>query len=141
MGRPVTFSQEVADKICERLAAGESLLAICKDDRMPPESTVRGWVMDDREGFAAKYARARDIGLDHQADKIVEIADTEGDPQKARVMIDARKWHLSKMAPKRYGEKLDVNLGGTVGVRRAEELSEDELVAIATGGGAGASQA
>jgi len=101
--------------ICARLASGESLLQVCRDEGMPPESTVRRWVADDREGFSAKYAHARDIGLDHQADRIIEIADTEEDPAKARVMIDARKWHLSKMAPKRYGEKTTTEITGQGG--------------------------
>ena len=115
MGRPTIFSQELADAICARLAEGESLLSICRDDGMPAESTVRHWVAEDREGFFAKYAHARDIGLDHQADRIIEIADTEEDPARARVMIDARKWHLSKMAPKRYGEKVTTEISGPGG--------------------------
>jgi len=115
MPRPSTYTPELADLICERLANGESLLQVCRDDGMPPESTVRQWVADDREGFSAKYAHARDIGLDHQADRIIEIADTEADPARARVMIDARKWHLSKMAPKRYGEKISAEVSGPDG--------------------------
>ncbi len=119
MGRPSAYTQELADKICSWLAEGESLLAICKDDpNMPAASTVRRWVTDDRKGFAAQYARARDIGLDHQAEYIIEIADTEPDPARARVMIDARKWHLSKMAPKRYGEKLAAEVTGSIQVER-----------------------
>lgn len=115
MGRPTIFTPELADTICARLAEGESLLSICRDDGMPAESTVRHWVAEDREGFFAKYTHARDIGLDHQADRIIEIADTEDDPAKARVMIDARKWHLSKMAPKRYGEKTTTEISGPGG--------------------------
>lgn len=115
MGRPSTYTEEIAAVILDRLASGESLLSICRDDGMPSEMTVRRWVADDREGFSSKYAHARDIGLDHQADRIIEIADTEEDPAKARVMIDARKWHLSKMAPKRYGEKVTTEISGPNG--------------------------
>lgn len=114
-GRPSTYTEEIAAAILDRLEQGESLLSICRTEGMPPENTVRRWVTEDREGFSAKYARSRDIGLDHQADRIIEIADTEEDPARARVMIDARKWHLSKMAPKRYGEKLTTELSGPNG--------------------------
>ena len=88
---------------------------------MPPESTVRMWYVDDRHGFAAQYAKARDIGLDCMADQVFEIADdasmdvvlTSEGPRvqgevvaRSRLRFDARRWYLSKMAPKRYGDKL-----------------------------------
>ncbi len=43
-GRPVTYTAVVAETICQRLASGESLRAICRDESQPGESTVRGWV-------------------------------------------------------------------------------------------------
>jgi hypothetical protein len=42
---------------------------------MPAEATVRLWAAEDREGFSAQYARARDIGLDALAEEVLEIAD------------------------------------------------------------------
>jgi len=69
------YSKGMADLICERLAQGESLNAICKDEGMPAESTVRTWVLTDSEGFAANYARAREIGYEHHADAIIDLAD------------------------------------------------------------------
>lgn len=133
-GRPCTYSHAIAEKICERLAGGESLNAICKDVGYPPAQTVRQWVVDDRHGFASRYARARDIGLDFLADEIIEIANTpevgerveitEADgenPEKKkitqadmiehrRLKVDARKWYLSKLAPKRYGDRTHVEI-------------------------------
>lgn len=107
-GRPSDFTQEIADAICARLSAGESLNRICKDEGYPSESTVRGWVVDDREGFSAKYTRARDIGLDVVADQVFDIADHGTDAVRDRLRFDARRWYLSKLAPKRYGDKLAV---------------------------------
>lgn len=105
-GRPSSYSREVADEICEKLAKGESLLAICEADHLPEESTVRGWALDDREGFFAKYTRARDIGLDSRADRIERRFMNEPDTQRARLIFDHDRWYLSKLAPKRYGDKL-----------------------------------
>jgi hypothetical protein len=131
-GNQSVYSNAKADAILARLAAGESLLSICKDDGMPAESTVRLWVIDDRHGFAAKYIRARDMGLDHVADSIIEISDEVGvktverDGEEVgvefdatavarnRLRVDARKWYLSKIAPKRYGEKQQVEHSGKV---------------------------
>lgn len=132
-GRPSTYTPEVAALICERLATGESLRAICRDDGMPPESTVRGWVLDDVQGFSAQYARARDIGLDALAEETLAIADTpvEGvrreesdDGYKEvredmlghrKLQVDTRKWLLSKLAPKKYGDKTSMELTGANG--------------------------
>ena len=59
MGRMCTYTPEIAAEICEKISSGESLRSICKGSGMPPEATVRNWAMDDVNGFAAQYARAR----------------------------------------------------------------------------------
>lgn len=105
-GRPSKFTQELADRICERLAAGETLRAICRGDDMPPESTVRTWALDN-EAFYAQYARAREVGYAGLADELTEIADSDGDPARDRLRVDTRKWLLSKALPKVYGDKVE----------------------------------
>lgn len=95
---------------------------------MPPEATVRGWVVDDIDGFAAQYARARDIGLDVCADELFEIADGNGDVARDRLRFDMRRWYLSKMAPKRYGDKTEVaHTGPGGGPIETREVSNLEL--------------
>lgn len=105
-GRPSLYTPEIAAKICDALADGQSLRKICKDESMPSEAAVRRWVVEDYEGFAAQYTRARDIGLDCVADEVFEIADDGSDHQRDRLRFDARRWYLSKLAPKRYGDKI-----------------------------------
>lgn len=140
MGRPSAFSKERAEAICRRLALGESLRSICRDKKMPADSTVRSWVVDDIGGFAAQYARARDIGLDTLAEEIIEISDTpaigkktvskatgeeitEGDMiEHRRLQVDSRKWYLSKLAPKKYGDKQTIEHEGTVTLSLAERM-------------------
>lgn len=67
------------------------------------------------------YACAREARSEFFADEIIEIADTEVDAQKARNQIDARKWYTSKMAPQKYGERVDINLNSPIGIREALE--------------------
>lgn len=124
-GRPSPFTAALARTICERLAKGETLRAVCRDEGMPAESTVRLWALDDVGGFSAQYARAREIGYHGMADEMVEIADEtrldtiEGEEgaedrpdnewiTRSRLRVDTRKWLLSKALPKIYGDKLDV---------------------------------
>jgi hypothetical protein len=106
-GRPSSYSHARADMICARLAEGESLRSICADDTMPAACTVREWILADLHHFATRYARARDKGLDNMADECLVIADsaTAEDAQARRLAVDTRKWYLSKLAPKRYGDQ------------------------------------
>ena len=93
---------------------------------MPAESTVRLWATEDRNGFSAQYARARDAQMDAMAEDILLIADEENaeDTQRAKLRIDTRKWLMSKMAPKKYGDKVMNEHsgpdGGPIPVRRFE---------------------
>ncbi len=128
------YTPELAAEICERLAAGESLRAICRDDHMPDERSVRRWALDNVDGFAPQYARARDTGLDAVADELLEIADDgrndwveKNDPEnpgyvfngehssRSKLRVDTRKWYLSKLAPKKYGDKTSMELTGADG--------------------------
>jgi hypothetical protein len=87
------------------MASGETLRRICAADDMPPESTVRGWVID-HEAFSAQYARAREAQAHAIAEKAVAEAEAAPDPQLGRLAFDARKWFASKVAPKHYGDKV-----------------------------------
>jgi hypothetical protein len=139
------YTKELADKICAKLAEGMSLRKICEDEAMPPATTVRQWVVDDREGFAAQYARARDLGLDSLAEEIIAISDTpvtgqktvskatgieitEGDMiEHRRLQVDARKWYLSKVAPKKYGDKLAI--GGADDLPPLKTMTDEQIEA------------
>ena len=110
MARPSIYSEELANLICEELSKGNPLYRLCQErDDFPAESTVYAWLGEKAE-FSEKYARARERQADRRADEIIEIADTVADAAIARNRIDARKWAASKLAPKKYGDK--IALGG-----------------------------
>ena len=101
------YTPALADTICRRISEGESLRAICRDPEIPSEGTVRGWAREDREGFGLRYRLARELQLDHWADLIIDIADEENrDPRDRQIRIETRKWIMSKLAPRRYGDRL-----------------------------------
>ena len=126
-GRPTKFTPELAREICLRIAAGESTRAIARDESMPSESTIRAWAVDDINGFSAQYTRAIQIRAVGWSEEILEIADegtndtyidengnerTDHDViARSRLRVDTRKWMLSKVLPKVYGDKVDVNHG------------------------------
>lgn len=133
-----TYTEELAAEICERIADGETLRAICREDGKPTWSTVYQWLRD-RPEFAARMARARDLGYDAIAEETIEILDER--PERTATehgdKVDAgyvawqknRAWQrmqlLAKWSPKKYGEKLEV--AGNVAV----ELSLTERLAAA----------
>jgi transposase-like protein len=100
------YTPEFAEKVCERMAEGASLREVCRDNGMA-ESSVRQWVRDDRDGFAARYQVARTLQVESWSDQIIEIGNREDlDPQDKRVRCDNLKWLMSKLLPKRYGDRL-----------------------------------
>lgn len=125
-GRPSDYTPELAVKICEQLAVGNSLRTVCKADDMPSVATIFVWIQKHPE-FKEQYARAKEESADALAEEILDIAD-EGsndwmeanDPdnpgwkangehiQRSRLRVDTRKWYASKLKPKKYGEKLEL---------------------------------
>ena len=122
VGRPSTYSDELVSAICQRIAAGESLRSVCRDEGMPSKTTVMRWLADERyESFRDHYARAVQVRADYLTDEILEIADdgvndtyqtergeaTNFDHiQRSKLRVDTRKWLMSKMVPRKYGDRV-----------------------------------
>jgi len=94
---PVQYSTELADAICERLAGGETLRAICRDDGMPDHRSVRRWALEDTQGFGAMYERARLIGYLGMADEILDLAD---DRTNDTFVLSSAKSRISSAIPR-----------------------------------------
>ncbi len=120
----------IMDAILTRLMAGESLSAICLDEDMPGRRTILTWANADDE-LCATIARARDLQADALDDDIAgvvsDIRDGTLAPDAGRVIIWANQWRAARMRPKRYGDKLDVQHGGslTIGIRRNDRVDGD----------------
>lgn len=153
MGRPSSFTQEKADAICELLIEGMSLREVCRREDMPEKATVLRWLHRFPD-FRAQYATAKEAGIVALAEDILEIADDgrndwmerlgpDGQPagwvangeaaRRSQIRIDARKWLLSKMAPKKYGDKVALT-GDGGGPVLVHQVSDEQLAAIATSG-------
>lgn len=125
-------TQRAMNAICVRLADGESLRAICGTEGLPSRSAVLRQLAVNAE-WAQQYRAAKEIGLEAWADDIVAVATTPrlgkktkttgkgktrttetitGDMvERSRLEVDAKKWIMSKLAPKKYGDRLDLNHG------------------------------
>jgi len=111
-GRPSDFSDEIVDFICAEIMEGRSLRSICAADGMPDRVTVHRW-LSAHEAFATKYARARDIQADLLFEDMQDVADAGNpeDVQRARLRVTTMQWRASKLAPKKYGDKI-AHVGG-----------------------------
>ena len=113
-GRPTDFTAELAKEICERVALGETLTAICQDEAMPCVRTAYRW-LDVQPIFAKSYALARMTRAESRAhridDYVRQIIEGEMRPDVARVAIDAEKWQAARENPKRYGDKVAQEIG------------------------------
>ena len=142
-GRPLS-KETIKNEVINRISNGESLLNICRDDKMPCRDTIFEWLSRDKE-FSDKYDRAREIRADRIFDEILEIADDSSDDyvkgdegeivlnreaiERAKLKIDARKWILAKMVPKKYSEKMELEHSGSVtlpGFMFREKRPEDQ---------------
>lgn len=145
MSRKSTYTPEVGEAICDRLANGESLLRITQDMGIP-YSTAKGWEIDIPE-HAANSTRAREIGCHYMAEECPDIADNATNDwmerrgqddagwvangeniQRSRLRIDTRLRLLGKWLPKIYGDKQHIEHSGTVSIadalRQAREKRE-----------------
>lgn len=130
MGRPpFQWTESIEDEILDQIMEGKSFRDFLMRDRaehLPSPQTFFKHLRDN-ESFAKRYAQAREFQADCEFEEINEIADNGSndwmenhDPdnpgyrlngehiQRSRLRVDVRKWRASKLAPKKYGEKLDL---------------------------------
>ncbi|MBY3524944.1 terminase small subunit protein [Rhizobium laguerreae] len=155
MSRPTKYTQTIVDKICKRIADGESLRSICNDDAMPAKTTVMEWLCDDEKAaFRTKYAQAREIQADGFVDEMVEIADdgtndwmekknADGETtgwqengeaiRRSQLRIGTRQWIAEKLKPKKYGAKVELEHGVTGEVSQLLEVINGKTRGLPSG--------
>ena len=113
-----TDKQQKITEVLTQMREGKSLRQASKMAGVARQ-TFLDWVDKDQE-LSGQYARARSDMIDKIADDIMTIADEDLIPtgegkvdsamvQKQRLRVDTRKWLLSKLAPKKYGDKLELS--------------------------------
>ena len=128
MGRHSQFTQEKADRLCELLIEGKSLRKAAEEIGHM-QSCVLKW-LKDFPAFQDQYTKARQVGYLLLAEELLEISDdksgdvieTENGPRmdgefvaRSRLRVDSRKWLLSKMLPKVFGDKVQQEVTGADG--------------------------
>lgn len=129
IGRPTKYTPELCEGICALMAEGRSLRSICIMDNMPAISTVMRWLTDaDKADFQEQYQRAYDQRALAIFEEMLDIADDGSNDwmeretrsgtitvldhehvQRSKLRLDARYWMLQRMAPKRFGDKMQID--------------------------------
>lgn len=138
----MTYSDQIADRICAELAEGRSLRSVCCDPDMPAQSSVFRWLADERyAAFREQYARAREAQADAIFDEILDIADDGSNDwmerrredgsvdevlnhehvQRSKLRIEARRWMAGKLRPKVYGDKIEHEHTGGIAITVSDE--------------------
>jgi hypothetical protein len=150
IGRPTDFTNEIALEICERISAGESVRQICLLEHMPEERTVYRWLIK-HDTFCQDYARAKALQATRFDEELLEIADdarndwqerenartgatfvalNEEAISRSKLRVETRKWLMSKHRPKKYGDKVEMEVTGSVEHRHVmTEERRHELMA------------
>lgn len=138
----VPLTPELLDEVLGRIASGQSLRGICKQEGMPEITQIMRLRLAD-EDFAQRYARARESQAEMFGDELQEIADNgENDwmednrpycqgwrqngeaVARSRLRFDQRRWWMSKVLPKQYGDKIGVEHSGEVNISLADRISK-----------------
>lgn len=116
-GRPTVRTDELVQELLFRVMCGESVRQICADPEMPNRSTIYDWLAAD-ETFSDQYARAHEVAADEAFEEIVEIArmtpPDKGFVAQSKLLIESIQWTVARKVPKKYGDKVDLNINGQI---------------------------
>lgn len=144
-GRPSKFTQAIADGICERLSNSryglEEILEQMRliDSNAPWPSTIYLWLRA-RASFSEQYSCARKQQAHYMADLAVKEAftsrvgviekETVKGPEKtisdnverSKLIVSALYKRASQLNPKEYGDKLQQEHSGSIGVTLLNDI-------------------
>lgn len=104
MPKAIEWTESLENNVLSDIEAGLSLRVTGENYGISASAIIRH--IQDSEVFAKQYARAKEIQLESMADQMLTIADSANSDshQAARLQVDTRKWLLSKLVPKKYGD-------------------------------------
>ena len=132
------LTEEVREDILRRLAEGESLRSACAAAGVSHGAWTQAVNAD--KSLSAHYARAREDGIDAQAEEMhdleLQVLSGQLDPNAFKAAMDARKWRMGKQMPRKYGDStrieqkttLDATVQGSVSLDPALAASISHLL-------------
>jgi transposase-like protein len=103
----------IMNRVSTDMESGMSFRQACAKNGVP-RSTLAKW-KDGDEDLGAQYARARERLLAARLNEIEAIVDEAEDIGRAKLQMDQRRWELTKLMPKRFGDKVRNEVSGPDG--------------------------
>lgn len=147
----MAYSREIADWICAEVAGGRTLKEICRtqresDDTFPAASTVRLWVINDPDGFADRYARAREAQSEAWSDDLIETAEDgsndwmerrlrDGSTEqvldrehvaRSELRVKTKQWLMARNHAVRFGDRIKQEHSGTLTLEQLIERAAEK---------------
>lgn len=134
----ITRDESLVAEILERIMSGESVNVICSEPGMPARKTFYLWIIED-DALRERYEFALNSRTHAMAEDLLDIADMPvpttpmgttdtGAVAKQRLQVDTRKWLLSKLAPKKYGDKVQLSgdADNPIAIQKIERVIVDK---------------
>src|SRR5258707_8272072 len=125
------YNERHAEQILEDQRRGLNVTKLCAERKLhdptfPSWRQVFDWLAHN-DAFAQAYARAKVVGCEAVCSELFDIADDNSEDSRlvisektgelvkatdhehinrSRLRVDTRKWYLSKIVPKSYGDRL-----------------------------------
>lgn len=126
VGRPDEYDRTIALEIAYEYGQGKQWPDVLGRDGRPTQvGVLLDWAEKYPE-FAKALARARASHGENLVAQMVEIAATQPDPQRARVMIDTRKWIASKFS-QQFADRVEMSVNHTVDLGVALDQARQRL--------------
>jgi hypothetical protein len=117
-------------RILARISEGESLTRACIPEGLS-RSCIWDWCELDVDDLRARYARARELQMQCLEEDVLAAADNpDEDPNRSRLKVDARKWIMARIMPKKYGDRVVQAHEGNPG---GEPIKQEHTVRWASG--------
>jgi transposase-like protein len=131
---PVATKEAMIETLLEQIEQGKSMREVCRQDGMVDHTTVIRWMRDDA-ALATRYARARVAQADVLFDRMEEVEEDVKngvmESHAARVVLDSMRWRAAKLAPKVYGERIDVEVTDSrISIRGALQDAQHRLATV-----------
>lgn len=124
--RPSLYDEGVLDRFLDKLSStAQSIRQICEPDDMPRSQDI--FIACGRDpALRARIAQAREAQQDVIVDELLTIADTATveEVNLAKLRIWTRQWAAARFAPKKYGEKQQVEVQHTLSETAARVLQD-----------------
>lgn len=111
MTAPVKWTKSLIDRLCDEIAGGRSIHNLAATEKWCPSEPSIYRQMAKDEAFRLAINAARTAQQEREVEECIRMADeaTPEDWQVVKLRIWARQWRASKLAPKKYGDKIEVS--------------------------------